>query len=138
MTILVTYIALIFLCRALKSLWMYWVSTLLTLVSHLSYFSIVIMFPHLACHLVSGALYGFCLPIGLLFLLHLLVGSCVHWCHIKLIWAAFGSPATCLMWHAVAFALSNFFTSCFTLLVGNLSKSTLPSVMVLDTKSSSH
>ena len=37
----------------------------------------------------------------------------------------------------VAFELSNFFANCQTLLAGNLSRSTLPSVMVLDMKSSS-
>ena len=87
---------------------------------------------------LSGVLYGFCLPVGLLFLLHLFVGSSVLWCLIKLIWVACRSPATCLMWCAVAFELSNFFASYLTLLAGNLSRSTLPSVIVLDTKSSAH
>ena len=36
---------------------------------------------------------------------------------------------------AVAFELSSFFASCHTLLTGNFSKSTLPSLMVLDTNS---
>ena len=48
------------------------------------------------------------------------------------------SPATCLMWHVVALEFSSFFVGSLTLLAGNLSKSTLPSVMVLGTKSSSH
>ena len=48
------------------------------------------------------------------------------------------SPATCLMCHTVAFVLSIFFANWQTVLVGNLSRSTLPSVMVLDTKSLSH
>ena len=60
------------------------------------------------------------------------------WCLIKLIWVACGSPATCLIWCAVAFECSNLFASCWTLLAGNLSRSTLPSVIVLETKSSLH
>ena len=60
------------------------------------------------------------------------------WCLRRSICAACGSPATCLMWHAVALELSMRFASCHTLLAGNLSKSTLPLVIVLDTNSSSH
>ena len=48
------------------------------------------------------------------------------------------SLATCLIWHTVALELSNFFTSCLTLLVGKLSKSNTAFCNVLDTKSSSH
>ena len=66
------------------------------------------------------------------------MGSSVLWCHIRLIWVACGSLATCLMCHAVAFELSNFFANWQTLLLENFSRSTLPSVMILDTKSSSH
>ena len=64
-------------------------------------------------------------------------GSFVCWWCISLIWAACRLPATCLMCLAVAFKLSIFFTSWHTLLAGNLSRSTLPSFIVLDTKSSS-
>ena len=39
------------------------------------------------------------------------------------------------MCRTIAFELSSFFTSCHTLLAGNFSKSTLPSLMVLDTNS---
>ena len=53
------------------------------------------------------------------------------------IWVACRSQATCLIWCTVAFELLNFFASCQTLLAGNLSRSTLPSVTVLDTKFSS-
>ena len=41
------------------------------------------------------------------------------------------------MCRTVAFELSSFLASCCTLLAGNFSKSTLPSLMVLDTNSSS-
>ena len=61
----------------------------------------------------------------------------MHWCLIKLICTACGSPATCLIWHAVALELYIFFASCLTLLAGNFSRSTLLSFMVLDTNSSS-
>ena len=63
--------------------------------------------------------------------------SSVHWQHSKLIWAAYGSLVTCLMCLVVAFELSNFFASWHTLLAGNLSRSTLPSLIVLETKSPS-
>ena len=79
-------------------------------------------------------MYGFYLLVGLLFLLCLFVGSSVLWCLFKLIWVACGSPVTCLIWCTVAFGLLDFFTSYLTLLRGNLSRSTLSSVMVLDTK----
>ena len=62
----------------------------------------------------------------------------MHWHLRRLICAACGSPATCLIWHAVALKLSILFASYHTLLAGNLSKSTSPSLMVLDTNSSSH
>ena len=61
----------------------------------------------------------------------------VCWCLIKLICTACESPATCLIWHAVALELSIFFASCLTLLAWNFSRSTLLSFMVLDTNSSS-
>ena len=64
--------------------------------------------------------------------------SSVLWCCSKLICAAWGSPDTCLICPTMAFELSNFLANWCTLLVGNLSRSTLPSLMVLDTKSSSH
>ena len=62
----------------------------------------------------------------------------VHWCLIKLIYPASGSPGTCLIWCAVALELSIFFASCLTFLAGNFSRSTLLSFMVLDTNSSSY
>ena len=43
-----------------------------------------------------------------LFVLYFPAGSSVLWCLRRLIWAACGSPATCLIWHAVAFELSIF------------------------------
>ena len=102
--------------------------------------SIIVMLLYLTCHLFSGVLWCvfICLFIDLLFLLCLIVGSSILWCLRRLIWVACGSPATCLMWHAVALELSNFSISCLTLLAGDMSKSILSSVMVLDMKSSSH
>ena len=47
------------------------------------------------------------------------------------------SPDTCLIWHAVDLELSSFLASCLTLLAGNFSRSTLPSLMVFETNSSS-
>ena len=82
----------------------------------------------------------YCLWLGGLdlkvFLLILLGGRSVYWCLIRLIWAAWGSLATCLVWCAVAFYASIFFASCLTLLTGNLSRSILLSLMVLDVNSS--
>ena len=40
------------------------------------------------------------------------VGSSVCWCLSRLICAACGSPATCLIWHVVSFELSIHFASC--------------------------
>ena len=71
------------------------------------------------------------------FFLYLYWGSSLLWWCNKLIWAAWGSPDTCFICLAVAFELSNFLANWHTLLAGNLSKSMLPSLMVLDTKSSS-
>ena len=48
-----------------------------------------------------------------------------------------GSFATCLMLCAVGFETSIFFASCLTFLAGNISRSMLLSLMVLDTNSSS-
>ena len=73
---------------------------------------------------------------GFLFL-YLPFGSSVHWCLIRWIWVACISPATCLIYLAVALELSYFFASWYTLLAGNLSRSLLPSFMVLETNSSS-
>ena len=61
----------------------------------------------------------------------------MHWCLSRLICAVCWSPATCFIWHAVVLELSILFASCHTLLAGNLSKSMLPSLMILDTNSSS-
>ena len=61
----------------------------------------------------------------------------VLWCHRRLIWVTWGSPDTCFICLTVAFELSSFLASCHTLRAGNLSKSMLPSLMVLDMKSSS-
>ena len=65
-------------------------------------------------------------------------GNSVHWCLSRLICTAWGSPATCLILHAVALEPSILFASCQTQLAGNLSKSAFPTLVVLDTNSSSH
>ena len=80
---------------------------------------------------------GLSLAWGLCFL-SLPFDSSVHWCLIRWIWVACISPAICLICLAVAFELSYVFASWCTLLAGNLSRSTLPSFMVLETNSSSH
>ena len=43
------------------------------------------------------------------FFLYLCWGNSVLWCHSRLIWAAWGSPDTCLMCCTIAFELSSFF-----------------------------
>ena len=74
---------------------------------------------------------------GGLFFLYLPAGNSVCWCLRRFICTACGSPATYLIWHAVALEFSRFLASCLTLLAGNFSRSTLPSLMVLETNSSS-
>ena len=73
---------------------------------------------------------------GLLFL-YLPAGNSVCWCLNRLICIACGSPATCFIWCAAALELPNFLASCCTLLTVNFSRSTLPSLMVLEMNSSS-
>ena len=73
----------------------------------------------------------------LCFLWDLLGGNSVHWYISKLICVACGSLDTCLMCLAVDLEDSNFFASYLTLLAGNLSRSILESLIVLDTNSSS-
>ena len=68
--------------------------------------------------------WGFCF-------LYLTFDSSVCWCLIRWIWVACISPATCLI------CLAYFFASWYTLLAGNLSRSTVPSFIALDTNSSS-
>ena len=83
----------------------------------------------------------FCIGLGLawgLCILYFPLDSSVCWCLIKWICVARISPATCLMCLAVALELSYFLASWHTLVAGNLSKPTLPSFMVFETKSSSH
>ena len=71
------------------------------------------------------------------FFLYLCWGSSVLWWCSKLIWATWGSPDTCFICLTVAFELSNFLANWHILLTGNLLTLMLPSLMVLDTKSSS-
>ena len=59
-------------------------------------------------------------------------GDAVNW-----FGPAWGSPDTCFICLAMAFELSNFLANWCTPLAGNLSRLMLPSLMVLDTKSSS-
>ena len=79
---------------------------------------------------------GLCLVCSFCFL-YLPFDSSVHWCLMRWIWVACISLATCFICLAMAFELSYFFASWHTLLAGNLSRSTLPSFMVLETNSSS-
>ena len=74
---------------------------------------------------------------GFCFLLNLLGGSSVCWWYIRFICAAWRLLATCLICLAVALELSIFFTSCLTLLAGNLFRSVLLSFIVFETNSSS-
>ena len=71
------------------------------------------------------------------FFLYLYWGSSVLWWCNKLIWATWGSPDNCFICFTAAFELSNFLANWHTVLTWNLSKSMLPSLMVLHTKSSS-
>ena len=67
-----------------------------------------------------------------------LLATSVCWCLRRLICMQPGrSPATCLMWYTVALELSILLARWHTLLVGNLSKCIPPSLMALDTNSSS-
>ena len=90
-------------------------------------------YPSLPWHLWFDCL-GF---MGGLFFLYFPAGNSVCWCLRRLICAACGSPATCLIWCTVALELSSFLASCLTLLAGIFSRSTLPSLMVFETNSSS-
>ena len=78
-----------------------------------------------------------CLTTGFLFLCFP-GGSSVCWYHMRLTCTVSGSPATCLMCLAVALELPIFLASWCTLLAANFSRSTPPSLIVLDTNSSSH
>ena len=73
----------------------------------------------------------------MLFLLGLLGGRSVLWCLIRLTCATWGTLAIALMCLAVDFEDSIFLACCLTLLLRNLSKSMLGSLMVLETNSSS-
>ena len=73
----------------------------------------------------------------LCFLWNLLGDNSVHWCLNKFTCVACGSLDICLMCLAVDLEDSNFLASCLTLLAGNLSRSILESLRVLDTNSSS-
>ena len=61
MTVFVIYFALISLCRALKSLCMNGITTFITAIWHLMYFSIVVRFLDLVCHLIFKGLVWFML-----------------------------------------------------------------------------
>ena len=83
-------------------------------------------------------LVGFCLTLKVfLFLVDLLGGIYVCWCHRLLTWTACGSLVTCFICFAGACKLSIFLASCLTVLAGNLLNSTCPSFKVLDTNDSS-
>ena len=135
----VTSFTLNFLCRVLKAFHMGWISTLWASLFVLIYIcrvkTLLVMTWYLLISLPAFLWLG-CLDLtnGFLF-------SCfpdersLCWYPIRLICTACGLPATPLVCLAVAFELSILFTGCLTLLAGKFSKSTLPSFMVLDTKS---
>ena len=127
MTKLMACLTLKPLCWALEPFKMSRISTLVTSIFVLVHKSRVKTLLEMTC------LHLFCILVLDLFLLDwgfplliLSVGNSVHWWHIRLIWTAWGSPATYLMCLAVALELSTFLASWHTLLVGNLSRSTLP------------
>ena len=128
MTIFVAHFTLVILGRAVKPLYVSWVTTLVAPILLLFTVLLSKCFFTWPVAWFSGVLWCacLCLLIGLLFLLCLVVGSSILWYHSRLIWVTCRSPATCLIW------------CCLTLLAGSLSTSTLPSVILLDTKSSSH
>ena len=70
------------------------------------------------------------------FLLALFGGISVLWCLNKFTWVACGSLDIFLMCPAVDLDDSNLLASCLTLLDGNVSRSMLESLIVLDTNSS--
>ena len=97
---------------------------------------------------IKGGLWFLCLLEYLLWLFDLDLWECcfhlalfggrsVLWCLIRLTCSTWGSLATALMCLVVDFEDSIFLASCLTLLDGNLSKSMLESLMVLQTNSSS-
>ena len=84
-----------------------------------------------ACDLLAWASYG------ALFFLYFPSGISVHWCLRRLTWVQLvGHLLLALYGHTVALELSSFLASCLTLLAGSFSRSTLLSLMVLETKSS--
>ena len=112
--------------------------------THLEHLSLLVW----ACLVSNFLLYGgtycslvWCLWLGGLdlkaFLLCLLGRRSVCWCLIRLTWTTWGSHLTCLICHAAAFDASIFFANCLTLLAGNMWRSTLLTLMVLDANLSS-
>ena len=130
--------ALEFFCWALEPFKMSWISTLATAIFiFMRQFSVKTLLVLAWWSLI----YILVLPLFLLgwrfFILHLPLDNSVCWWHIRLIWVVWRSPTTCFMCLAVALEFSIFLASWHTLLAGNLSSSTLPSFIVLETNSSS-
>ena len=127
--------------QTLKSLYVRWITTssasFLVLMGSLGIKSLLV----LALHLVtfSAMLLVICLEFtDDFFFLCFPPGKSVHWYLRRLICAACRSSATCFIWCTVPLELSILFASWHILLAWNLSKSTLLSLIVLDTNSSSH
>ena len=87
---------------------------------------------------LSGVLYGFCLPFGLLFLLCLFVGSSVLWCLIKLIWGCLQISSYLLNMMCSGLWALELFCQLLNTTGREFVQINTSSVIVLDTNSSSH
>ena len=138
---LVTSFTLKFLCRALKTFHMCWISTLwasiLVLISILRVKTLLIMTWHLLIFITNALVTWLSWLDKWLFLLALFwwklcAGALLDW------FAQLLSHQP-LVWHVWQLLLNSIlFASYPTLLAAKFSKSTLPSFMVLDANSSSH
>ena len=146
MSIFMTILVLVLASWTSKFLSMSWITTLLTSFLTCVCLVIIIFFLYwwpslfliiIILLVVSPCEYFWlfvsCLALKcfLCFLLNLLSGNSVHWWCIRLIWAACGPLATCLMCLTVVLELSIFLVSCLALLAGNFLRSILLSLMVL-------
>ena len=138
-------LALVFVSRTLESLYMFKITAFVTPVITPQ------NLPRINCFLVSKFffLYGACywlasfeypMFLDLVFLncfcFDLFGGISVLWYLNKFTWMACGSLDTCLMCLVVDLEDSHFLASCLTLLAGNISRSMLESLIILETNSS--
>ena len=134
-----TRFALKLLCWTLETYNVIWISTLLrsllVLVNILGINDLLVMALPVTCIILVTGWSRLCK--GFPLLVHAYLEVCTLMSHqIDLIHLG-GSNATCMMCLAVILELSIFFGSCLTLLAGNLSRSMLLSLIVLETNSSS-